>query len=103
MMKRSRRRISAIAAIGLATSVAIAAAPAQAAEVRIKLVMASSPDAMTPSYTVLITRFEAANPVIMVALAVVPFPEICQIFTSLIASGQSPAFVNIYISEDHPS
>jgi multiple sugar transport system substrate-binding protein len=94
MMKRTSRRISALAAIGLATSVAIAGAPAHAADVHIKLVMASYTDAMTPYYTDLITRFEAANPGIKVDLDVVAWPEIGQKVKTLIASGQTPDIVN---------
>ena len=93
-MKRNIRRISAFAAIGLAASLAATAAPAQAAVVTIKLVMASYTDAMTPYYTDLITRFETANPGIKVELDVVAWPEIGQKVKTLIASGQSPDIVN---------
>ena len=94
MMKRSKRRIAALAAIGLVASIAATAAPAQAADVHIKLVMASYTDAMTPYYTDLITRFQAANPGIIVDLDVVSWPEIGQKVKTLIASGQSPDVVN---------
>ena len=94
MIKRSRGRIAAITAVGLAAALAMAGSPAQAAEVRIKLVMASYTDAMTAYYTDLITRFEAANPGIKVDLDVVAWPEIGQKVKTLIASGQSPDIVN---------
>lgn len=94
MMKRSNRRIAIFAAVGLVASLALTIAPAQAAEVHIKLVMASYTDAMTPYYTDLITRFEAANPGIKVDLDVVAWPEIGQKVKTLIASGQSPDVVN---------
>jgi multiple sugar transport system substrate-binding protein len=94
MMKRSKRRIAALAAIGLVASIAATAAPAQAADVHIKLVMASYTDAMTSYYTDLITRFQAANPGIIVDLDVVSWPEIGQKVKTLIASGQSPDVVN---------
>ena len=93
-MKRSNRRIAIFAAVGLVASLALTIAPAQAAEVHIKLVMASYTDAMTPYYTDLITRFEAANPGIKVDLDVVAWPEIGQKVKTLIASGQSPDVVN---------
>jgi multiple sugar transport system substrate-binding protein len=94
MRNISTRRIAAIAAIGLATSLAVTAAPAHAADTHIKLVMASYTDAMTPYYTDLITRFEAANPGIKVDLDVVAWPEIGTKVKTLIASGQSPDIVN---------
>ena len=94
MMKRSNRRIAIVAAVGLVASLALTIAPAQAADVHIKLVMASYTDAMTPYYTDLITRFEAANPGIKVDLDVVAWPEIGQKVKTLIASGQSPDVVN---------
>ena len=94
MMKRTKGRIAAFAAVGLAAALAIAGSPAQAAEVRIKLVMASYTDAMTPYYTDLIKRFEAANAGIKVDLDVVAWPEIGQKVKTLIASGQSPDIVN---------
>ena len=93
-MKRSNRRIAIFAAVGLVASLALTIAPAQAADVHIKLVMASYTDAMTPYYTDLITRFEAANPGIKVDLDVVAWPEIGQKVKTLIASGQSPDIVN---------
>ncbi len=93
-MKRSNRRIAIVAAVGLVASLALTIAPAQAADVHIKLVMASYTDAMTPYYTDLITRFEAANPGIKVDLDVVAWPEIGQKVKTLIASGQSPDVVN---------
>ena len=79
---------------GLSASMALSISPAQAADVHIKLVMASYTDAMTPYYTDLITRFEAANAGIKVDLDVVAWPEIGQKVKTLIASGQSPDIVN---------
>ena len=90
----STSRIAALAALGLATSLAVTAAPAQAADVTIKLVMASYTDDMTAYYTDLIKRFEAATPGVKVALDVVAWPEIGTKVKTLIASGQSPDIVN---------
>ena len=66
----------------------------QAADVRLKLVMASYTDDMLPYYTDLIKRFEAANAGVKVDLDVVAWPEIGQKVKTLIASGQSPDIVN---------
>jgi len=93
-LKRNAARLATLAAISLGASVALTLAPAQAADVHLKLVMASYTDAMTPYYTDLITRFEAANPGIKVDLDVVAWPEIGQKVKTLIASGQSPDIVN---------
>jgi multiple sugar transport system substrate-binding protein len=88
------RRVGVLAAIGLATSLAVTAVPAQAADVTLKLVMASYTDDMSPYYIDLIKRFEAVNPGIKVDLDVVAWPEIGTKVKTLIASGQSPDIVN---------
>jgi len=94
MKKSNTRRVGILAAIGLATSLAVTAVPAQAADVTLKLVMASYTDDMQPYYVDLIKRFEAANPGIKVDLDVVAWPEIGTKVKTLIASGQSPDIVN---------
>lgn len=94
MKKSNTRRVGILAAIGLATSLAVTAVPAQAADVTLKLVMASYTDDMQPYYVDLIKRFEAANPGIKVNLDVVAWPEIGTKVKTLIASGQSPDIVN---------
>jgi len=94
MLKKKTSRLATLAVIGLSASMALSISPAQAADVHIKLVMASYTDAMTPYYTDLITRFEAANAGIKVDLDVVAWPEIGQKVKTLIASGQSPDIVN---------
>lgn len=94
MKNINARRIAAIAAIGLFASLAVATTPAQGAEVRLKLVMASYTNDMLPYYEDLIKRFEAVNAGIKVDLDVVAWPEIGTKVKTLIASGQSPDIVN---------
>ena len=94
MKKFRTRKIAIAAALGLATSFAIAAVPSQAADVTIKLVMASYTDDMVNYYDGLAQDFENANPGIKVDVDVVAWPEIGQKVKTLIASGQSPDIVN---------
>jgi len=94
MFKRKLSLISTAAVIGLSASMALTISPARAADVHLKLVMASYTDDMLPYYTDLIKRFEAANAGVKVDLDVVAWPEIGQKVKTLIASGQSPDIVN---------
>ncbi|NBR94462.1 MAG: carbohydrate ABC transporter substrate-binding protein, partial [Actinobacteria bacterium] len=94
MKKFRTRKIAAVAALGFATSFAVAAVPSQAADVTLKLVMASYTDDMVNYYDGLSQDFENANPGIKVDVDVVAWPEIGQKVKTLIASGQTPDIVN---------
>ena len=94
MKKFRTRKIAAVAALGFATTFAVAAVPSQAADVTLKLVMASYTDDMVNYYDGLAQDFENANPGIKVDVDVVAWPEIGQKVKTLIASGQSPDIVN---------
>jgi len=94
MKKFRTRKIAAVAALGFATSFAVAAVPSQAADVTLKLVMAAYTDDMVNYYDGLSQDFENANPGIKVDVDVVAWPEIGQKVKTLIASGQTPDIVN---------
>ena len=94
MKKFRTRKIAAVAALGFATTFAVAAVPSQAADVTLKLVMAAYTDDMVDYYDGLAQDFENANPGIKVEVDVVAWPEIGQKVKTLIASGQSPDIVN---------
>ncbi len=86
------RRLAAVMALGLATS--LVAAPSLAASVTLKLVMASYTDGMQKYYEDLIAAFEKVNPDIKVELTVLASSEIGTKVRALIASGKSPDIVN---------
>ncbi len=86
------RRLAAVMALGLATS--LVAAPSLAATVTLKLVMVSHTDGMQKYYEDLIAAFEKVNPDIKVELSLLASSEIGRKVRALIASGNSPDIVN---------
>jgi ABC-type glycerol-3-phosphate transport system substrate-binding protein len=97
MKKMTKRSLAAIASLGLVAGALVAAAPAQAADITIKVLTPNYTDNMAAYYKDLETRFMAANPTIKVEHENVSWDDILVKGRTLISTKSYPDVLNIWI------
>lgn len=95
MKKMTKRSLAAIASLGLVAGALVAAAPAQAADITIKVLTPNYTDNMAAYYKDLETRFMAANPTIKVEHENVSWDDILVKGRTLISTKSYPDILNL--------
>jgi len=95
MKKMTKRSLAAIASLGLVAGALVAAAPAQAADITIKVLTPNYTDNMAAYYKDLETRFMAANPTIKVEHENVSWDDILVKGRTLISTKSYPDVLNL--------
>ena len=95
MNKLTKRSLAAFASLGLVAGALVAAAPAQAADVTIKVLTPNYTDNMAAYYKDLETRFMAANPTIKVEHENVSWDDILVKGRTLISTKSYPDILNL--------
>jgi multiple sugar transport system substrate-binding protein len=95
MNKLTKRSLAAFASLGLVATTLVVAAPAQAADVTIKVLTPNYTDNMAAYYKDLETRFMAANPTIKVEHENVSWDDILVKGRTLISTKSYPDILNL--------
>jgi multiple sugar transport system substrate-binding protein len=95
MNKLTKRSLAAFASLGLVATTLVVAAPAQAADITIKVLTPNYTDNMAAYYKDLETRFMAANPTIKVEHENVSWDDILVKGRTLISTKSYPDILNL--------